>query len=119
LSGGTQRRWLLTVATIECVLVLTAALLSRGYDLTQLAPTWRLAALLALTACAMGVRNATVRRFGVPDLTTTVLTLTLTGLGADSSLACGTNPRWRRRMLSIFAMLWALCPARGSCYTAG
>jgi uncharacterized membrane protein YoaK (UPF0700 family) len=34
-----------------------------------------------------------------------VLTLTLTGLGADSWLAGGTNPRWRRRSASVAAML--------------
>ncbi len=60
---------------------------------------------LGVRALAMGVRNATVRRLAVPDLTTTVLTLTLTGLGADSPLAGGSNPRWRRRVASVAAML--------------
>ena len=49
--------------------------------------------VIGLTALAMGFRNATTRKLGVPDLTTTVLTLTITGLAADSSLAGGTNPR--------------------------
>jgi hypothetical protein len=40
----------------------------------------------------------------VPDLTTTVLTLTLTGLAADSSLAGGSNPGWARRAGSVGAM---------------
>jgi uncharacterized membrane protein YoaK (UPF0700 family) len=53
----------------------------------------------------MGVRNATARRLAVPDLTTTVLTLTLTGLGADSPLAGGNGLRWRRRVASVVAML--------------
>jgi uncharacterized membrane protein YoaK (UPF0700 family) len=53
---------------------------------------------------AMGTRNAVVRKLAVPDLTTTVLTLTVTGLAADSSLAGGTNPRWTRRLLSILAL---------------
>src|SRR2546426_8689305 len=53
----------------------------------------------------MGLRNATVRRLAVPDLTTTVLTLTLAGLGADSSLAGGSNPRFARRVGSVAAML--------------
>jgi hypothetical protein len=35
-------------------------------------------ALIALLAFAMGVQNATVRRLAVPELTTTVLTMTLT-----------------------------------------
>jgi uncharacterized membrane protein YoaK (UPF0700 family) len=49
----------------------------------------------------MGLRNATVRRLAVPDLTTTVLTLTLTGIAADSTLAGGSNPRWGRRVASV------------------
>ena len=40
----------------------------------------------------------------MPDLTTTVLTLTITGLAADSSFAGGTNPRWQRRIASILLM---------------
>ncbi len=46
-----------------------------------------------------------MRRLAVPDLTTTVLTLTFTGLAADSPLAGGSNPRWRRRVASVAAML--------------
>src|SRR5437899_1188448 len=60
--------------------------------------------LIVLTAVAMGFRNAVVRKLAVPDLTTTVLTLTVTGLASDSSLAGGTNPRWRTRLVSIVTM---------------
>jgi hypothetical protein len=48
-------------------------------------------ATIAFRAIAMGMRNAAVRKLAVPDLTTTVLTLTITGLAADSSLARGTK----------------------------
>jgi uncharacterized membrane protein YoaK (UPF0700 family) len=61
-------------------------------------------AVIGLTALAMGLRNATARKLGVPDLTTTVLTMTITGLAADSSLAGGTNPRWQRRVASVLLM---------------
>jgi len=60
--------------------------------------------VIGLTALAMGFTNATTRKLGVPDLTTTVLTLTITGLAADSFLAGGTNPRWRRRTASVLLM---------------
>ena len=40
-------------------------------------------AMAALLAAGLGVQNAVARRLAVPDLTTTVLTMTLTGLGAD------------------------------------
>jgi uncharacterized membrane protein YoaK (UPF0700 family) len=60
--------------------------------------------VIGLTALAMGFRNATAPKLGLPDLTTTVLTLTITGLAADSSLAGGTNPRRRRRVASVLLM---------------
>jgi uncharacterized membrane protein YoaK (UPF0700 family) len=60
--------------------------------------------VIGLTALAMGLRNATARKLGVPDLTTTVLTMTITGLAADSSLASGANPRWQRRVAAILLM---------------
>jgi len=52
----------------------------------------------------LGIRNATVRKLAVQDLTTTVLTLTITGLAADSFLAGGNNPRWGRRVGSVGSM---------------
>jgi uncharacterized membrane protein YoaK (UPF0700 family) len=61
--------------------------------------------LIILLALAMGVQNATARRLAVPDLTTTVLTLTLTGIAADSRLAGGSGANTARRLLSVTAML--------------
>jgi uncharacterized membrane protein YoaK (UPF0700 family) len=61
--------------------------------------------LIVLLAPAMGVQNATARRLAVPELTTTVLTLTLTGIAADSWLGGGAGARTRRRVLSVAAML--------------
>ena len=54
--------------------------------------------VIALLALAMGVRNATVRRIGAADLTTTVLTMTLTGLAADSRAAGGKGEGSARRI---------------------
>lgn len=61
-------------------------------------------ALIVLLALTMGLQNAVARRLGVPDLTTTVLTLTLTGLAADSTLAGGKNPHPGRRVLATVTM---------------
>ena len=41
----------------------------------------------------------------VPDLTTTVLTMTLTGIAADAALAGGHGAKLGRRALSVAAML--------------
>jgi uncharacterized membrane protein YoaK (UPF0700 family) len=60
--------------------------------------------LIVLMAFAMGVRNAAVRRIGVPDLTTTVLTMTLTGLAAELPPA-GTGKGSVRRLAAVAAML--------------
>jgi len=81
--------------------------LPAGYGVATELPVARVMALLGLTASAMGVRNATVRRLGVPDLTTTVLTLTLTGLGADSNFAGGDNPR-RKRLIGAALRAWLM-----------
>ncbi|HEX4563637.1 MAG TPA: YoaK family protein [Solirubrobacteraceae bacterium] len=61
--------------------------------------------IVALLALAMGARNASVRRLGVPDLSTTVLTMTLTGLTADSRVAGGSGSGTPRRVAAICAML--------------
>jgi len=66
-------------------------------------PTVRYA-LIVVLSLAMGLQNAAARHLAVPDLTTTVLTLTLTGLAADSKLAGGTGPRVGRRLLATGAM---------------
>ena len=50
------------------------------------------------------IQNATARRLGVPDLTTTVLTLTLTGVAADSRLAGGEGGHPGRRLIAVAAM---------------
>jgi uncharacterized membrane protein YoaK (UPF0700 family) len=53
----------------------------------------------------MGVRNATVRYIAVPDLTTTVLTMTLTGFAGESRLAGGSGKGSVRRLAAVIAML--------------
>ena len=46
-------------------------------------------AMIVCMAMGMGLRSATVRHTGVPDMTTTVLTMTLTGLAADAAIFGG------------------------------
>ena len=53
----------------------------------------------------MGLQNATARKLAVPDLTTTVLTLTIVGVSADSHLAGGSGSRAGRRLIAVAAML--------------
>jgi uncharacterized membrane protein YoaK (UPF0700 family) len=104
LAAGSLRRWLLTSATIEAALLWVAAGFAVGLDIAAGAPEANVYAILALTGLAMGYRNGTIRQLKVPDLTTTVLTLTLTGLAADSGLAGGANPNWGRRVGGVVAI---------------
>jgi uncharacterized membrane protein YoaK (UPF0700 family) len=62
-------------------------------------------ALIAVLAAALGAQNATARKLAVPDLTTTVLTMTITGIAADGPLAGRTGAHAARRLVSIAAML--------------
>ncbi|MEU6405659.1 YoaK family protein [Streptomyces sp. NPDC046985] len=88
---------------LETVLVLAACLIAAGADPAHAAvPRY---ALIALLGVAMGHQNATARALAVPDLTTTVLTLTITGMASDSRAAGGKGGRIGRRMLSTAAIL--------------
>lgn len=61
-------------------------------------------AVIALLAVAMGVRNAAVRRLAVRDLTT-VLTMTITALAAESPLGGGSGQGTMRRAGAVGSML--------------
>jgi uncharacterized membrane protein YoaK (UPF0700 family) len=95
-------RHLLRAAVIQTVLVvasfIVALLLSAPYDVPALI------VLIVLLGVGMGVQNATARALAVPDLTTTVLTLTITGISADSTAAGGTSSKLGRRLISIASM---------------
>ncbi len=58
----------------------------------------------ALAATALGSQNAVVRALAVPDLTTTVLTMTLTGIAADIRGGRAKRPTLVRRLLAVGAM---------------
>jgi uncharacterized membrane protein YoaK (UPF0700 family) len=60
-------------------------------------------AVSALCAAAMGIQNTSARRLAVPDLTTTVLTMTLTGIAAD--LFHSPVLTTTRRIMAVLAML--------------
>ena len=60
--------------------------------------------LIVLLGLGMGLQNAAARALAVPDLTTTVLTLTITGIASDSRLAGGPGSKIGRRLVSTGAM---------------
>lgn len=62
-------------------------------------------ALIVGLGAAMGIQNAAARKIAVPDLTTTVLTLTITGIAADSTLAGGPGSKAGSRLTAVATML--------------
>jgi len=102
IAGHHRGRFLAIALTIKVTLVAIALIVATlAFDLESNGIRYALIILLAL---AMGLQNAAARRLGVQDLTTTVLTLTLTGLAADSTLAGGKNPHPGRRALATVTM---------------
>ena len=91
LAAGSRRRLIVSAGILEALLIFAAAVSAVGFDMRSSAPVHQLYAMIVLTALSMGLRNATVRQLGVADVTTTVLTLTLIGLAADSSVAAGVT----------------------------
>ena len=83
------RTMLLVAMVLETVLVAVAAVVAA--TVSDVGVGWPRFTVLALLAFSLGVRYTAVRRMGVRDMTTSVLTTTLTGLASDSSLAGGAN----------------------------
>jgi uncharacterized membrane protein YoaK (UPF0700 family) len=90
-------------ASIEAILMAIAVVLSLVASI-PVHGAYR-TSFVALLGVAMGIQNAAARKIAVPDLTTTVLTMTITGIGADSVLAGGTGSRAGRRLVAIASML--------------
>jgi uncharacterized membrane protein YoaK (UPF0700 family) len=103
-SLASRRELILGItATVEAVIVAEAVTMA-ALAATPMQTGLRYALIVVLSA-TMGVQNATARKLAVPDLTTTVLTLTITGIAADSPLAGATGAHAARRLISIAAML--------------
>jgi uncharacterized membrane protein YoaK (UPF0700 family) len=99
-SSGHRGRLLAVSSCVQAVAV-GGALLVSLFGVRDGSSAYSLVLLLAF---AMGLQTGTARRLGVADLTTTVLTLTVTGLAADSRPAGGMHPNTGRRLLAIAAM---------------
>lgn len=103
LSIRDNRSLLLTAVVLEAGFTAVAAAIAAS--VAVLDAGWPRFTVIALLAFPMGIRNSVVKRIGVPNMTTTVLTTTLTGLASDSWLAGGKNPHERNGLISVGAML--------------
>jgi uncharacterized membrane protein YoaK (UPF0700 family) len=97
-----KRSLLVTAVTLEAGFTVVAAVIAAS--VAVLGVGWPRYTVIALLAFAMGIRNSVVRRMGVADMTTTVITTTITGLAADSSFGGGHNPNATHRATSVVCM---------------
>ena len=113
------RRWLGVALGAEVVML--GALRSSRAPVCWPTTTAASLILIAGLAVVFGTQNATARQFGVQELSTTVLTQTIVGIGFDSRLAGGTGQREKLRYGVILTMcsgavvgatltLWTVAP---------
>jgi uncharacterized membrane protein YoaK (UPF0700 family) len=116
------RRWLIVALGIEVVVLVSLSALA-GSGVLQYHGNGRLI-LIAGLAIVFGSQTATARQFGVPELSTTVLTQTIVGIGFDSRLAGGKGQREKLRYGVVLTMcggaalgatmtLWVVAPVIG------
>jgi uncharacterized membrane protein YoaK (UPF0700 family) len=97
------RLWLTVALSAEAALLLLMALLGATGVLDYHNDTKLI--MIAGLAVAFGSQNAAARQFGVQELSTTVLTSTIVGIGVDSRLAGGTGTREKLRYTVVLTML--------------
>lgn len=100
--GHEVRRWLTVALGAEVVVLVTLAVLA-GAGVLHYQGGGRMALILAL-AMVFGAQNVAARKFGIQDLSTTVLTATIVGIGADSRLAGGTGAGEKLRYAVVLTM---------------
>ena len=101
---GRHRGHLLAATTSFQVFLLAVSVVVAGASGDPVVGGYRYV-LIVVLGTSMGIQNASVRKLAVPDLTTTVLTMTLTGVAADSALAGGPGAASGRRLIAVGAML--------------
>jgi uncharacterized membrane protein YoaK (UPF0700 family) len=95
---GHRRRLLRDVVAAELTLVTAALVLTAATSTGPVVAT----IVAGLLAIAMGLQNTAARTLAVPDLTTTVLTMTLTGIAADTGTTDAATIF--RRLLAVLTM---------------
>jgi uncharacterized membrane protein YoaK (UPF0700 family) len=102
-TGGGEVGALPAALTLEAGMLLAATVVAAAGGVR--AGAFSGDAVIALLALGMGARNAAVRSLGVPDLTTTVLTMTLTALAAELPSLRSRGTGTTRRVAAVASML--------------
>ncbi|WP_328349960.1 DUF1275 domain-containing protein [Mycobacterium sp. NBC_00419] len=97
------RVWITAALGTEVVLLTALAILA-GTGVLAYHDNGKLL-LIAGLAIIFGAQNAAARQFGIQELSTTVLTSTIVGIGSESRLAGGTGQREKLRYSVVVTML--------------
>jgi uncharacterized membrane protein YoaK (UPF0700 family) len=99
---GDVRRWLTVALGVEVAMLVTLSILAGAGLLDYHANTKLI--LIAGLAVTFGIQAATARQFGIQELSTTVLTTTIVGIGFESRIAGGGGHRERLRYSVVLTM---------------
>lgn len=96
--------WLLVVCLIEVIFLMGAAWSAWDMEADGVDNSFSVHVMIAigLASFAMGLRNSTVLRLSISDLKVTVLTLAISGFGADLGAGKSERTKQVRRLASIF-----------------
>ncbi len=100
--GDRTRPWITTVLATEIALLVALSVLG-GQGVLRYPDNSKLI-MIGLLAVTFGLQHSSARQFGIQELSTTVLTSTIAGLGLDSRLAGGTGAREKLRLSVVFTM---------------
>ncbi|WP_290513310.1 YoaK family protein [Aeromicrobium sp.] len=99
--GWTGRTTVLMSIVAVATLSVGVALFFVGEDLSHLVTV----SITTVLGAAMGIQASTARFIGVKDVTTVVVTSTITGLAADSVLGSGKGSGSARRVTAVLLIL--------------
>lgn len=105
LLGGRSSEWTTVSTGLFGGVGLTVIALGTLLLLWSQVPHAVLLGVTGTLGLAMGVQAAAARAIAVKDVTTVVITSTITGLSMDSRLAGGSGTLWPRRLLAVVIML--------------
>ena len=101
-----QRRWTVgTTVLFASVAVIMAALATALFIVGQHPDTTVMITVTTVAATAMGMQAAAARVVAVKDVTTVVVTSTITGLAADSIFGSGKGSGTGRRIAAVVALV--------------
>ena len=100
--GHAVRTWITVALSAEVVALLALAGLA-GAGVLEYHGSGRLILIVGL-AIVFGAQSVAARQFGIQELTTTVLTATIVGIGLESRLAGGTGHGEKLRFAVVLTM---------------